>query len=172
MYMNDCKTKTRPDFTLVEIMISLAVLALLMAAVAVAFNASAINYAANEDMFKAMSTARQAMMRITSDLRTATAVLDSEPATQCSIVTADGRDITYQFNAGESILYLVVNSGANAGSYALCKNVTAMTFSRTAAVDDASIVKNVRLSLTVTVDDASQSVSSAAVIRSYSVSCF
>lgn len=163
--MYNSKTKTRSGFTLVEIMISLAVLGMLMAAVGVAFNASAINYAANRDMFQAISTARQAMMRITSDLRTAVAVADSEPATQCSMVTSDGRDITYQFNAGENILYLVVNSGADAGSYVLCRNVNAMTFSRTAAADDASIIKSVRLSMTVTVGDESQSVSSAAVIR-------
>ena len=161
--MYNSKTKKRSGFTLVEILIALAVLGLLMAAVAVAFNASAINYAANRDMFQAMSTARQAMMRITSDLRTATAVLDSEPATQCSMNTADGRNITYQFNAGENILYLVDNDAA--ASYVLCRNVTAMAFGRTASVDDPLIIKSVILSMTVTVGNESQSVSSAAVIR-------
>ena len=163
--MYNCKTKIRSGFTLVEILISLVVLGLLMAAVAVAFNASAVNYAANEDMFQAISTARQAMMRITSDLRTAWPVEISEPANQCSMITADNRDITYQYDSANNILNLVVNTGANAGTYVLCRNVTAMTFDRTTVSGDPTKVRNVRLSITVTVDSQSQKVASAAVIR-------
>ena len=163
--MYNCKTKIRSGFTLVEILISLVVLGLLMAAVAVAFNASAVNYAANEDMFEAISTARQAMMRITSDLRTAWPVEISEPANQCSMITADNRDITYQYDSANNILNLVVNTGANAGTYVLCRNVTAMIFNKTPVPDDPTSTKSVRISMTVTVDNASQSVSSAAVIR-------
>jgi hypothetical protein len=145
-------------------MISLVVLGLLMAAVAVAFNASAINYAANEDMFQAMSTARQAMMRITSDLRSAVVEV-GESADVCSMVTADGRDISYQYDGANNILNLVVTGGANPGTYVLCKNVTAMTFNKTLVPDDDSKMRSVRLSMTVTVDNASQTVSSAAVMR-------
>lgn len=163
--MHNCKTKIRSGFTLVEIMISLVVLGLLMAAVAVAFNASAMNYAANEDMFQAMSTARQAMMRITSDLRTAY-VKTGEAANICSMATADGRDISYQYDGANNILNLVVTGGPNPGTYVLCRNVTAMTFNKTLVPgSDPEAMKSVRISMTVTVDNQSQSVSSAAVMR-------
>jgi len=163
-------TLTR-GFTLIEILISLVILGMMMAAVGLAFNASVTNYTSNANMFQAMSTARQAMMRMTSDLRTATAVSSTEPATQCSMTTADGRNITYQFDAANNRLNLVVNgSGVNAGTYVLCRNVSALTFTRTSAPADPpdhplAYVKNVRINMSVTVGNEVQTVASAAVIR-------
>jgi len=155
--------RSKVGFTLIETLIAVALLAMLMAAVGVAVHASAMNYKANEDIFKAMNTARQAMTRITCDLRTAEAISGTDPSTQCSMVTADGRDITYRFNSADDILYLDINSGGNAGSYVLCRDVSAMTFTRTPATGDP--VRNVRILMTVTVGGVSQTVASAAVIR-------
>ena len=138
----------------------------------VAFNASTTNYTANEDMFQAISTARQAMMRITSDLRTATAVADAEPATQCSLrgedrdAATENRDVTYQFDPGTNTLNLIVNEGPAPGTYVLCRNVTGMTFDRTIVPGSNPVaVKSVVITMTVTVDGKSQTVSSAALIR-------
>ncbi len=161
--MRTRSSRSKVGFTLVEIIIALALLAMLMAAVGVAVHASAVNYKANENIFKAMNTARQAMMRITSDLRTAAGVSNMDPSNQCSMVTSDGRDITYRFNSTDNTLFLDINIGANAGSYVLCRNVTAMTFTRTPATGDP--VRNVRISITVTVGGVPQTVASAAVIR-------
>ncbi len=152
---------SKVGFTIVELLISLALLAMLMAAVGVAVHASAMNYKANEDIFKAMNTARQAMTRITCDLRTATEVFGADPDTQCSLITPDGRDITYRWNSADETLYLDINP--NAGSYVLCRNVTAMTFARTPLAGEP--VRNVRVLMTVKVGDVSQTVASAAVIR-------
>ena len=157
------RLRSKVGFTLVETLIAMALLAMIMAAVGVAVHASALNYKANESIFTAMNTARQAMMRITTDLRTAVAVSDADPSNQCSMVTADSRDITYRFNSADNILYMDINAGASAGSYVLCRNVSAMTFTRTPAVGDP--VRNVRISITVTVAGTSQTVASAAVIR-------
>ncbi len=155
---------SKGGFTLVETLIAMALLAMLMAAVGVAVHASAVNYKANENIFKAMSTARQAMTRITTDLRTALPEA-SEPASQCSMVTADGRNITYRFN-GTDTLYLDIHSGGTTDSYVLCKNVTAMEFNRTIVPDSNPVeIRNVRISMTVTVGGVSQKVVSAAVIR-------
>lgn len=159
--MHTRSSRSKVGFTLVEILISLALLAMLMAAVGVAVHASAVNYKANENIFKAMNTARQAMMRITTDLRTAKEVFGADPSTQCSMITPDNRDITYRFNSADSTLYLDINP--NAGSYVLCRNVTAMTFARTPPTGEP--VRNVRISITVTVGGVSQKVASAAVIR-------
>ena len=161
--MRTRSSRSKVGFTLVETLIALALLAMLMAAVGVAVHASAVNYKANENIFKAMNTARQAMTRITCDLRTAAAVSDADPSTQCSFFTADGRDITYRFNPADSTLYLDINNGVSVDSYVLCRNVTAMTFTRTPAAGDPA--RNVRISMTVTVGGVSQTVASAAVIR-------
>ena len=158
------RLRSKGGFTLVELLISLALLAMIMAAVGVAVHASAMNYKANENIFAAMSTARQATMRITSDLRTARGeVSDTDPPTQCSFYTADDRNITYRWNSADNTLYLDIHSVDSTDSYVLCRNVTAMTFTRTPATGDP--VRNVRLSMTVTVDGQSQTVASAAVIR-------
>ncbi|MFA5422883.1 MAG: prepilin-type N-terminal cleavage/methylation domain-containing protein, partial [Phycisphaerae bacterium] len=58
-------------FTLVELLISLLITGMLLAAVAVALNASAINYRENEKMYLTINSARQALERMTRELRNA-----------------------------------------------------------------------------------------------------
>jgi len=162
MFMPRSRRKT--GFSLVETIIALAVLVMLMAAVGVAVHGSAMNCRANENIFKAISTARRAVMRITGDLRTATAVSDADPPSQCSMITSDGRDITYRFSSTDGTLYLDDNAAGT--SYVLCRNVSAMTFTRTTVPGSNPVkIKNVRISMTVTVGGVSQTVASAAVIR-------
>lgn len=160
---------SRRGFTVTELLISLIILAILLTAAAAAFDASATNFTANEDIFRAMNTARQALFRITSDLRTAKHVGiipdDDADNQRCSMITANDDDLTYRYDANAGILYLDVNVGANAGSYVLCEDVTAISFDRTTLADDPFTVKNVQITLTVTIDRISQTVSSAAVIR-------
>ncbi len=162
--------KSRKAFTLIEILMSLVILAMLLSAAALAINASAISYTAYESIFKAMNTARQSLLRITTDLRSATAVAligagagDDPDNTQCSMVTADGRDITYQYDGTDDTLYLVDNSAGN--SYVLCENVTAMSFNRATVPGDPTKVRNVRIIITVAHGSVSQTIPSAAVIR-------
>ena len=158
------KKKLRSAFTIAELLIVLMILGMLLTAMAVAFNASVTNYNANKDMYEAMNSARQALLRITTDLRAAI-VNYSEPSSQCSMVTSDGRDITYQYDSDNMRLNLIVNSGANAGTYRLCNNVTNMNFERATRLDDPTAVRNVRILMTVTVGDASQTLATAAVVR-------
>src|SRR5512134_2510895 len=87
-------------FTIIECLIGLAISAILLAAVAVAFNASIINYRENEDMFWSVNNARQALARMTSEVRTGyfnpniNPVQLTEPNTQCSFFTASDEDTT------------------------------------------------------------------------------
>jgi hypothetical protein len=65
----------------------------LLTAVAVAFNASIINYRENEDMFWSVNNARQALARMTSEIRIGYPVLvppppPPEPNNQCTFTTA------------------------------------------------------------------------------------
>ena len=166
--MNLRKSKSNTGFTLVEMLLSLMILGMLLAAAALAFNASATNYSQNEAMFKAMNTARQALLRITTEIRTAQDVALMPSATdpdssQCSMHTSDGRDITYRYNSGNNTLYLDDNIASS--SYVICENVTAITFERTTVPDEPSSIRSVRISITVAADGLSQTLATAAVVR-------
>ncbi|MHC4643343.1 MAG: PulJ/GspJ family protein [Planctomycetota bacterium] len=151
-------------FSIVELLIALAITAILMVAVAVAFSASMMSYRQNEDIFKAVNSARQALYRITTELRTATAVDPNGPANECSFITAGGQDITYEYRDTDSKLYLITNSDSQ--EYVLCDNVSAMTFTReTRTVEAVTFVASVQVSMTVEIGDAERNVSAAAVIR-------
>ena len=161
-------TKYKNGFGIAELLIALAITSLLLVAVAVAFNASMTSYRQNEDIFKAVNSARQALYRITTQLRTANAIEPNEPPNECSFYTADGEDITYRFVAAENKLYLITNHDPSDSDYVLCDNVTAMTFTKATGIDpdDGSIyVKSVQISMTVEIGDAHRTVTSAAVIR-------
>ena len=158
------KSKNKNGFGIVELLIALAITAMLLVAVAVAFNASVMNYTQNEDMFKAVNSARQALVRITTQLRTGYLVDPCAPSNKCNFYTADGSDITYRYNAAENKLYLITNDDLSDSDYVLCDNITSMTFVKT-PTDDGSDTKSVQISITVSSGDVQQTVTSAAVIR-------
>lgn len=154
--------KPNSGFTIAELLIALVVTAILLASVAVAFNASIINYRANEDMFRTINGARQALFRITSQLRTAQAVDSNSLSNECSLITAGGDDITYRYDSGNKKLYLITNGK----DYVLCDNVAAMTFTKDPATEGPmTYVKSVQISITVASGNSQRKVSAAAVIR-------
>ena len=165
--MSTRPTKSTAGFTIVELLLALAITGLLLAAVAVAFNASIINYQENEDIFKTINTARQALFRITSRLRTADAVDPNSPDNECALITAGGEDITYQYNNADNKLHLIDNSSGS--DYVLCDNVIAATFQKATAVDEDGItyVKSVQISMTVESGNIQRTVWAAAAIRTY-----
>jgi prepilin-type N-terminal cleavage/methylation domain-containing protein len=159
--------KHKQGFTLIELLIALSIAAMLLVAVAVAFNASAVNYQQNEDIFKAVNSARQALFRITSQLRTASGVDPNAPSNECTMITAAGEDITYRYNSSNKRLYLVTNDDLSDADYVLCDNVTAMNCTRTTAVNEDGylVVQNVQISITVASNDIENTISAAATIR-------
>lgn len=154
-------------FTLVEILIALAITALLLTAVAVAFNASVINYTVNESIFKAVNSSRQALFRITSQLRTATAVDPNAPVNECTLITADGENLTYRYDGSAKILYLITNDDATDPDYKLCENVASMTFTKSIVVDEDGVtkVRSVQIAIAVTSGGVERKMAAAAVIR-------
>jgi len=155
-------TRDKTGFSIVELLLALAIGAMLLVAVAVAFQASAMNYQENEAIFKTINAARQALLRMTSQLRTAAAVDPNSPVNECSFFTSTGADITYRFTAGDEKLCLVTNSDGQ--EYVPCDNVAAMTFTST-PTDDGSDCKSVQICMTVAHGDVRRTVSAAAVIR-------
>ena len=153
-------------FTIAEMLISLAVISILLAAVAVAFNASVINYRENNDIFKAVNGARQSLFRITTQLRTADAVNPDSLTNEVSLITAGGEDVTYCYSSADKKLYLVTNDNASDPDYMLCNNVAAMTFTKNIVTEGSQTkVKSVQISMTVTGGDTQRTVSAAAVVR-------
>jgi prepilin-type N-terminal cleavage/methylation domain-containing protein len=161
-------------FTLVECLISLAISAILLTAMAVAFNASAINYRENEQMYQTINNARQALTRMTSQIRTAGYVDESTdpptwygvahnavPGNQCILYLPDHELITYEFRSADGKLYVVKNSTNE--SYVLCDNVTGATFSTT--TDNESDATSVEISLTVRCGNFQRTVAAGAVVR-------
>jgi type II secretory pathway pseudopilin PulG len=151
-------------FTIAESLIVLAISAMLLTALAVAFNASIDNYRANEDIFRAVNSARQALYRMTTQLRTGYAVEPTEPSNRCSFYTSAGQDISYEYRTADKKLYLITNS--NGHEYVLCDNVTAANFAKTLTIA-GNDCKSVQISITVTVrpGNVTRKLVAAAVIR-------
>jgi prepilin-type N-terminal cleavage/methylation domain-containing protein len=159
-------TKCESGFTIVELLLALAIASILLATVATAFNASIINYRQNEDMFKVINSARQSLFRLTSQLRTADAVDPTSPMNECTLITAGGDDITYRYNNADNKLYLITNDDLTDPDYVLCDNVTAMTFTKdTVIIESIEKVRSVQVSITVACGNVERKISAAAVIR-------
>ena len=175
--MSSKKYTTKNAFTIVEMIVSMTLMAMLMAAVAIAFNASSVNFRDNEDLFKSLNNARQTLIRLTTQLRTADpAGFDAnESSTVCTMTIADdspdGSSITYSFDADENILYLITNDDDTDDDYVMCRNVAAVNFDRLASsaspytVDNPYLVKNVQITITVTSGATSKTLSSAIALR-------
>jgi len=161
------RSKSTAGFTVVECLIALAISAVLLTAVAVAFNASVVSYQENEKMYRTMNNARQALTRMTTQLRTGYAVFPGDPSHRCSFHTATNDDITYEFRdasdpSDPNTLWLITNSDSQA--YLLCDNVIAATFDRT-LTGDGMDCKSVQISLTVRDGGFERTLSAAAVVR-------
>ena len=150
-------------FTLIECLIGLAISAILLAAVAAAFNASLTSYGENEEMFWTINNARQALARMTSQLRTGYAFNLTPDANEVSFFTAANEDTTYEFRSAERKLYLVRNT-TPAQQYVLCDNVVSASFTKT-MTDDGTDCRSVQISLTVESGDTQRTLSAAAVVR-------
>ncbi|MBW8001207.1 MAG: hypothetical protein FVQ80_04210 [Planctomycetes bacterium] len=159
-------TNRKSAYTIVECLIALLITAIILAAVAVAFNAAAINYDENSDLFNAVNTARQSLLKITNDLRTANSVSIAEPNSQCTIITSAGQNITYSYDAVSQIVYLITNNDDTDEDSILAKDVTAMTVTKNIGVKDAvSFVKSVQISITIKKGRTEKTLTAASVIR-------
>ncbi len=155
-------TQYQTGFSIAELLLALAITGILLAAVAVAFNASIINYQQNEDIFKAINSSRQALLRITTDLRTGLVDPNDLNENSCKLLCASGSEVTYRYDSADNKLYL--HDHGTGTDYVLCDNVTAMTFKKDNDTPTGD-VKSVQISMTVESGDVQQTVSAAAVIR-------
>jgi prepilin-type N-terminal cleavage/methylation domain-containing protein len=155
------RSMRRSAFTMIECLLGLAITAVLLTAVAVAFNASLTNFQENERMYQTVNSARQALTRMTTQLRTAESVDPAAPLNECALQISAAEFITYQYRSADKTLYLVKDDGTE---YVLCNNVTAATFTKT-PTSDGMAIKSVQILLTVEDGDYKRTLSAAAVIR-------
>jgi len=155
-------------FTVVECLIGLAISAMLLTAMAVAFNASIMNFRDNEELFESINNARQALTRMTSELRTADGVSFYEPSNRCVFFGAADPTtlVTYEYRDASDpddpeTLVLIKNGTA----YTLCDDVTAASFAKTQADGDPNDAKSVLISMTVRTGVRERTLSAAAVVR-------
>ncbi len=155
--------KNKKGFTIVELLVALAISSILLVAVAFAFQSSIMNYSENENIFKTINSARQALCRITTQLRTAKAVDPCTPDYQCTFRTPTDQIITYDYRSASQKLYLVTGGS----EYLLCENVTAMSFKKETFINDVPQldVRSVQILMTVQNGNIKNTISAASVIR-------
>ena len=155
--------KLKAGFTVAELLLALAITAMLLVALAAALNASVINYRQNEDYFKTINNARQALSRMTSQI--ITGLVDPDNVSDescCRLLCADTSEITYWYDSTSNKLYLREHSSGS--DYVLCDNVTAMTFTKDNSSPTGD-VKSVQISMVVESGNVQRTVSTAAVVR-------
>ncbi len=152
-------------FTLIELMLVLAIMAVLMAAVGIAFNGVSTNHRENDNAFKAINQARQAVQRITAQLRTADAVDPCAPAHECTFVASDGSLLTYTFDSNAGKLYLKTDDDLSDPDYVICDDVSSANFAKSTSAANPTLVKTVQIELTTEVGNATKKICAAAAIR-------
>ena len=157
------RRKASAGFTILEVLIVLSLLALLLTSLAAAFSASVMNYRQNEDIFKTINSARQALCRMTTQIRTGLVdPNDIADQSMCKLLCSDGSEIMYWYSENDDTLYLrELSSGSD---YVLCDNVTALTFKKDNSSPSGD-VKSVQISMKVEKDGLQKIVSAAAVVR-------
>jgi len=181
------QTSTR-GFTIVECLIGLAISAVLLTAVAVAFNASIMNYRENEAMFWSANNARQALARMTSEIRVAGyldesvpppdgpvwyGVADDDPNNMCTFMNATTHELwRYEFRGAtysdpdcRNKLYLIKAGTSPEEKYVLCEDVVSATFTKTPCSDSRGDARSVQISLTVRSGQTQRTLAAAVVVR-------
>jgi len=153
-------------FTIAELLIALAISAMLLTGLAVVFNASFINYKENLDIREANKTGWLVLMRLTTEIRNAQAADPCSPTNECTLLTADGRDVTYRFEAAEKKLYYITNDDLTDPNYVMCYDVADMNFPKQVYQEDGQWkVQGYQIYMNVVRGRAEKKDWAAAVIR-------
>jgi hypothetical protein len=139
-------------------MISLAITAMLLTAVAAAFTASAQAIGENDDFFRATQAGRVSINHFLTEIRTGTIDAPSNSYT-LRLITAPKaggggeEDRTYQWRSADKKLYLVTNDDTTDPDYVLASNVTSATFSAEMGKDynNTDCVARITVTLVVTI---------------------
>ena len=141
-------------FTVMELIMAMAVSGMLLAALATAFTVSANSVQENQRFFNRYNQARQALCRMTKELRDATSVDTYGDSSMCHFQDASGDYKGIYFDSYNQVLTL---NGA-----VLCDHVTEVRFTK--KISDYHC-ERVQISLTVSEHGESQTFTACAVPR-------
>jgi prepilin-type N-terminal cleavage/methylation domain-containing protein len=123
-----CRLPVRRGLGLVELLITLAITAMLLTAVAVATVASS-NAVREADTFnRAAQTARVSLNLMLCDVRRGQPDPASCTSTQLRVLTAENIDKTYRYNATDKQILMFNNDIAGDPGRVVARDVTALTF--------------------------------------------
>ena len=158
--------------SLVEVLISLSIAALLLTAASAAFQVSAAAVQGNDEFFRASQAARVSLHQILTQVRRGSVRLDSGEhwvrlTTAPDAGQTTGKDVTYQFDPAEKRLTLITNDIVDDPDYTLASNVADMDFAVEPGTDytNAPCVANVTVMIRVNVGGNQVTLSGAAAPR-------
>ena len=149
-------------FTLVELLMALAISALLLSGLGIAFSASMTSYTVNKETYNGLNNARLGLSRMVSELRTGYWVDPNAGLSQCNFYTADGHDIGYDYRSEDKTLYIVTHDDNS--EYVLCRDVESATFTKI-PTEDSGDCQSVHIDLTVSSGSVQQTFSQSVAIR-------
>jgi prepilin-type N-terminal cleavage/methylation domain-containing protein len=123
--------RSRKGLCLIEVLMSLAIMAILLTATAVAFDAALENYTVNHDLAAVSVAARNALYQMNYIIRTAwndpatDVITVNTPGTTCSLVDAYGRNVVYSYDSNAHQLKVSVDGGTT--YYVMVENVYPVT---------------------------------------------
>ena len=119
--------RRRRGMSLVEVMISLAISASLLTAIAAAFTASSKAIEVNDEVFRGTQAARVTMLHLLTEIRNGTIDPNSTAAAMRLITSGTGGvapdDRTYRFDATTGNLLLITNMVTTDEDYPLARNI-------------------------------------------------
>ena len=126
-------TPRRRGLSLIEVLMALALTAMLLTAAGMAFNVSADSVQANDEFFRATQAARISMHQILTQVRRGSVQLAWDPKWIRLTTVPEpgytvGDDVTYSYDATAKQLKLVTNDVNTDPDYVLASNMTELTF--------------------------------------------
>jgi type II secretory pathway pseudopilin PulG len=135
---------------LVEAMIALAICAMLLTAVAAAFQGAADAVNENDEFFQATQTGRVALNRILTQVRRGS-VDNASTGSSLHLITDTGTDVTYNYSSSTRLIQMVIHSNGIDTTYDLSRNVSDCQFQFQAGTDYAGNSCIARVSVLITV---------------------
>lgn len=144
------RTRARRGLSIVEVLVSITIVAMLLTAVAAAFSASSQIIDQNDQFFRATQAARVSLNQMLTEIRRSQAV--SLPSyTEIDLITFDGQDQIYVYSPTNEIIKLITTGNINDPGYRLACNVTSCSFAADTQVDKGGISHVVRVSISMVV---------------------
>jgi len=142
--------RRRTGMSIVEVLMSISIVAMLLTAVAAAFSSSSQIIEANDRFFRATQAARVSLNQILMEVRRAHAV--SVPTSwRIDMITFDQDDRSYVYDSTGQTIKLITNAIATDPDYRLATDVSSCTFAADTFIDKGGISHVARVSVSMIV---------------------